>query len=91
MSGSPVNVVTSSLFLDNRLCHYVCTVPGLGALLRCNRSQLQQQKTNKDSSMTSNDELLYFFVGAGQPGEGLGPATGVMRYKPLSLAAGARA
>ncbi len=52
-----------------------------------------EKQTNKDSSMTSNDELLYYMLGhwAGQPGEGLGPATGVMRYRPLSLAAGARA
>jgi hypothetical protein len=30
---------------------------------------------------TSNDELRpVLYVGAGQPGEGLGPATGIMRY-----------
>ncbi len=41
--------------------------------------------------MTSNDELLYFiYIGAGQPGEGLGPATGIMRYKSLSLPVAAK-
>ncbi len=51
---------------------------GAGFSLNCLERSAPTTQANKDSSMTSNDELLYYtvlYVGAGQPGEGLGPPT----------------